>query len=43
MRLLKANIDAFVEKSGRRPRMLVCKMGQDGSCCAKTGIANSKL
>lgn len=34
MRLLKANIDAFVEKSGRRPRMLVCKMGQDGSFCA---------
>lgn len=24
------DIDAFVEKHGRRPRMLVCKMGQDG-------------
>lgn len=30
MRTLKANIDSFVEKSGRRPRMLVAKMGQDG-------------
>ncbi|TGD75269.1 methylmalonyl-CoA mutase [Mangrovimicrobium sediminis] len=25
-----ADIDAFVEQHGRRPRMLVCKMGQDG-------------
>ena len=24
------DIDAFVEQYGRRPRMLVCKMGQDG-------------
>ncbi|MGI9288884.1 MAG: methylmalonyl-CoA mutase [Pseudomonadales bacterium] len=24
------DIDAFVDKHGRRPRMLVCKMGQDG-------------
>jgi methylmalonyl-CoA mutase len=24
------DIDTFVEKHGRRPRMLVCKMGQDG-------------
>ena len=24
------DIDAFVERHGRRPRMLVCKMGQDG-------------
>lgn len=24
------DIDAFVEQHGRRPRMLVCKMGQDG-------------
>lgn len=24
------DIDAFVEQFGRRPRMLVCKMGQDG-------------
>ncbi len=23
-------IESFVEKHGRRPRMLVCKMGQDG-------------
>ena len=23
-------IDEFAEKEGRRPRMLVCKMGQDG-------------
>ena len=27
---LKADIDGFVQKQGRRPRMLVCKMGQDG-------------
>lgn len=27
---ISADIDAFVEKHGRRPRMLVCKMGQDG-------------
>ncbi len=27
---ITADIDAFVEKHGRRPRMLVCKMGQDG-------------
>jgi methylmalonyl-CoA mutase len=27
---LSADIDKFVEKNGRRPRMLVCKMGQDG-------------
>jgi len=27
---LSTDIDAFVEKNGRRPRMLVCKMGQDG-------------
>ncbi|MFT6288745.1 MAG: methylmalonyl-CoA mutase [Alcanivorax sp.] len=25
-----ADIDTFVEQHGRRPRMLVCKMGQDG-------------
>ncbi len=25
-----ADIEAFVDKHGRRPRMLVCKMGQDG-------------
>ena len=24
------DIDAFVERHGRRPRMLVAKMGQDG-------------
>jgi methylmalonyl-CoA mutase len=27
---LGADIEKFVEKNGRRPRMLVCKMGQDG-------------
>ncbi|MDH4041499.1 MAG: methylmalonyl-CoA mutase, partial [Gammaproteobacteria bacterium] len=27
---ISKDIDAFVEKYGRRPRMLVCKMGQDG-------------
>ena len=27
---LRANIEDFVERHGRRPRMLVCKMGQDG-------------
>ena len=27
---LKADIDAFAKAEGRRPRMLVCKMGQDG-------------
>lgn len=29
-RTLSADIDQFVEENGRRPRMLVCKMGQDG-------------
>jgi len=27
---ISKDIEAFVEKHGRRPRMLVCKMGQDG-------------
>ncbi len=27
---IAADIEAFVDKHGRRPRMLVCKMGQDG-------------
>ena len=27
---ISGDIDAFVEQFGRRPRMLVCKMGQDG-------------
>lgn len=27
---ISGDIDAFVAKHGRRPRMLVCKMGQDG-------------
>jgi len=27
---ISSDIDAFVGKHGRRPRMLVCKMGQDG-------------
>ena len=27
---ISADINAFLEKHGRRPRMLVCKMGQDG-------------
>ncbi|CAA7616000.1 methylmalonyl-CoA mutase [Magnetospirillum sp. SS-4] len=27
---LKADIDSFAKTEGRRPRMLVCKMGQDG-------------
>jgi methylmalonyl-CoA mutase len=27
---IESDIDSFVEKHGRRPRMLVCKMGQDG-------------
>ncbi len=29
-REISGDIDAFVEQHGRRPRMLVCKMGQDG-------------
>ncbi|MEM9316449.1 MAG: methylmalonyl-CoA mutase family protein, partial [Pseudomonadota bacterium] len=28
--MISSDIDAFVAKHGRRPRMLVCKMGQDG-------------
>ncbi|MDP5053990.1 MAG: methylmalonyl-CoA mutase, partial [Congregibacter sp.] len=28
--MISADIDSFVERHGRRPRMLVCKMGQDG-------------
>jgi methylmalonyl-CoA mutase len=28
--LISGDIESFVEKHGRRPRMLVCKMGQDG-------------
>ncbi|MEH6592462.1 MAG: methylmalonyl-CoA mutase, partial [Halioglobus sp.] len=27
---ISSDIDSFVEQHGRRPRMLVCKMGQDG-------------
>ncbi|MDY0006085.1 MAG: methylmalonyl-CoA mutase [Spongiibacteraceae bacterium] len=27
---IQADIETFVEQHGRRPRMLVCKMGQDG-------------
>ncbi len=27
---ISSDIEAFTEKHGRRPRMLVCKMGQDG-------------
>ncbi len=27
---MQGEIDSFVEQHGRRPRMLVCKMGQDG-------------
>lgn len=27
---ISADIDAFIAQNGRRPRMLVCKMGQDG-------------
>ncbi len=27
---IKAEVDAFAEEEGRRPRMLVCKLGQDG-------------
>jgi methylmalonyl-CoA mutase len=27
---ISRDIESFVEKHGRRPRMLVCKMGQDG-------------
>ena len=27
---ISVDIDAFIEQHGRRPRMLVCKMGQDG-------------
>ena len=27
---ISQDIDAFVDRHGRRPRMLVCKMGQDG-------------
>jgi len=29
-RAISQDIDAFVDQYGRRPRMLVCKMGQDG-------------
>ena len=29
-RAISRDIDSFVEQYGRRPRMLVCKMGQDG-------------
>ncbi len=29
-RSIRNDIDRFVEQHGRRPRMLVCKMGQDG-------------
>jgi len=29
-RAISGDIEAFVEQHGRRPRMLVCKMGQDG-------------
>ncbi len=29
-RMISSDIDEFVSKHGRRPRMLVCKMGQDG-------------
>ena len=28
--MISSDIDSFVERHGRRPRMLVCKMGQDG-------------
>jgi methylmalonyl-CoA mutase len=28
--MIKRDIEGFVERHGRRPRMLVCKMGQDG-------------
>ena len=28
--MISSDIEKFVEKHGRRPRMLVCKMGQDG-------------
>ncbi len=27
---IQSDIESFIEKHGRRPRMLVCKMGQDG-------------
>jgi methylmalonyl-CoA mutase len=27
---ISSDVEAFIEKHGRRPRMLVCKMGQDG-------------
>ncbi|WOJ95943.1 methylmalonyl-CoA mutase [Congregibacter brevis] len=29
-KMISSDIDSFVERHGRRPRMLVCKMGQDG-------------
>jgi methylmalonyl-CoA mutase len=29
-KMISDDIDAFVDRHGRRPRMLVCKMGQDG-------------
>ena len=29
-RRIARDVEAFIEKHGRRPRMLVCKMGQDG-------------
>ncbi len=29
-KMISSDIDAFVAQHGRRPRMLVCKMGQDG-------------
>lgn len=28
--MIASDIDSFIKKHGRRPRMLVCKMGQDG-------------
>ncbi|CBL47048.1 Methylmalonyl-CoA mutase, beta subunit [gamma proteobacterium HdN1] len=38
---LKSDIDAFEEKHGRRPRMLVAKMGQDGHDRGAKVIATS--
>ena len=29
-RAMREDIERFIERHGRRPRMLVCKMGQDG-------------
>ena len=36
---ISKDIDAFVERHGRRPRMLVCKMGQDVHVVGASSLA----